>query len=206
MELRGVEAEDADAGNSGEAGEQATSTTTAAAMVVRSSGESERKNDLMDLPRGSGDSKQNAHENGRRRSNISVAITPRMRAGEDVGEGPSRRPPQVDKDVVPDAIGRETCPICIVDFEEGDDLRLLPCEGKHRFHQQCVDPWLLELSSSCPICRQGVFSIFVRYTRPIGMRLVPFSCMSLQISWHWRQCCQGSQTMVDIGTHRTTVG
>lgn len=60
-----------------------------------------------------------------------------------------------DKDVIPDAIGRETCPICIVDFEEGDDLRCLPCAGKHRFHQECVDPWLLELSSSCPICRQG---------------------------------------------------
>lgn len=62
-----------------------------------------------------------------------------------------------DKDIVPDAIGRETCPICIVDFEEGDDLRVLPCEGHHRFHQECVDQWLLELSSSCPICRQGLF-------------------------------------------------
>jgi len=61
---------------------------------------------------------------------------------------------RISKDVVPAAIGRETCPICIVDFEEGDDLRLLPCEGKHKFHQECVDPWLLELSSSCPICRQ----------------------------------------------------
>ncbi len=60
-----------------------------------------------------------------------------------------------EKDVVPDAIGRETCPICIVDFEEGDDLRVLPCEGHHRFHQGCVDQWLLELSSSCPLCRQG---------------------------------------------------
>jgi hypothetical protein len=59
--------------------------------------------------------------------------------------------------VVPAAIGRETCPICIVDFEVGDDLRVLPCPGKHRFHQECVDPWLLELSSSCPICRQGLF-------------------------------------------------
>ncbi|KAI0762124.1 hypothetical protein BD413DRAFT_217414 [Trametes elegans] len=59
-----------------------------------------------------------------------------------------------EKDVVPDAIGRETCPICIVDFEEGDDLRVLPCQGHHRFHQECVDPWLLELSSSCPLCRQ----------------------------------------------------
>lgn len=57
--------------------------------------------------------------------------------------------------LMPEAIGRETCPICIVDFEEGDELRVLPCEGKHRFHQTCVDPWLLELSGSCPLCRQG---------------------------------------------------
>ncbi|TFK54468.1 hypothetical protein OE88DRAFT_1655141 [Heliocybe sulcata] len=69
---------------------------------------------------------------------------------------PVRRPSgraRPAEDVVPDVIGRETCPICILDFEEGDDLRILPCEGKHKFHQQCVDPWLLELSSSCPICR-----------------------------------------------------
>jgi hypothetical protein len=59
---------------------------------------------------------------------------------------------------MPDAIGRETCPICIVDFEDGDAVRVLPCGGAHRFHQACVDPWLLELSSSCPICRQGMYS------------------------------------------------
>ncbi|KAH0827880.1 hypothetical protein J3R83DRAFT_3507 [Lanmaoa asiatica] len=60
---------------------------------------------------------------------------------------------------MPECIGRETCPICIVDFEEGDDLRVLPCEGKHRFHQSCVDPWLLELSGSCPICRQDFHAL-----------------------------------------------
>jgi hypothetical protein len=59
-----------------------------------------------------------------------------------------------DPSVLPEAIGRETCPICIVDFEDDDALRVLPCAGQHRFHQACVDPWLLELSSSCPICRQ----------------------------------------------------
>ncbi|OSD07120.1 hypothetical protein PYCCODRAFT_1442528 [Trametes coccinea BRFM310] len=67
--------------------------------------------------------------------------------------------PVTEKDVVPDAIGRETCPICIVDFEEGDDLRVLPCEGHHRFHRDCVDQWLLELSSSCPICRQDFHAL-----------------------------------------------
>jgi hypothetical protein len=58
-----------------------------------------------------------------------------------------------EDDPLPESIGRETCPICIVDFEDGDDVRVLPCEGKHVFHQACVDPWLLDLSSSCPICR-----------------------------------------------------
>ncbi|KIY73044.1 hypothetical protein CYLTODRAFT_434414 [Cylindrobasidium torrendii FP15055 ss-10] len=60
---------------------------------------------------------------------------------------------------LPEAIGHETCPICIVDFEDDDDVRILPCEGHHRFHQQCVDPWLLELSSSCPICRQDFHAL-----------------------------------------------
>jgi len=66
--------------------------------------------------------------------------------------GPSKVT-HAEADPLPESIGRETCPICIVDFEDGDDVRVLPCEGKHVFHQACVDPWLLELSSSCPICR-----------------------------------------------------
>jgi len=70
-------------------------------------------------------------------------------------ESQPRETEAASADIDPAAIGTETCPICIVDFEEGDDLRVLPCDGKHRFHKDCVDPWLLELSSSCPICREG---------------------------------------------------
>jgi hypothetical protein len=84
--------------------------------------------------------------------NLKVEFSPTPRPTRDpAGRSSGSR----SEEVVPDSIGRETCPICIVDFEEGDDLRVLPCEGQHRFHQTCVDPWLLELSSSCPICRQG---------------------------------------------------
>ncbi|EGO25282.1 hypothetical protein SERLADRAFT_465174 [Serpula lacrymans var. lacrymans S7.9] len=82
-------------------------------------------------------------------SSKDTSISPRTKPGTSVRE----------EHVMPDAIGRETCPICIVDFEEGDDLRVLPCEGKHMFHQNCVDPWLLELSSSCPICRQDFHAL-----------------------------------------------
>jgi len=43
------------------------------------------------------------------------------------------------------------CSICTEDFEVGQDQRVLPCD--HRFHPECVDPWLLNVSSTCPLCR-----------------------------------------------------
>ncbi|KAF2852383.1 hypothetical protein T440DRAFT_553774 [Plenodomus tracheiphilus IPT5] len=43
------------------------------------------------------------------------------------------------------------CSICTEDFEKGQDLRVLPCN--HKFHPECVDPWLLNVSGTCPLCR-----------------------------------------------------
>lgn len=50
----------------------------------------------------------------------------------------------------------EQCPICLIEFEEGDDIRVLPCEKEHVYHKTCIDPWLLDVSSSCPLCRKGM--------------------------------------------------
>lgn len=44
-----------------------------------------------------------------------------------------------------------SCSICTEDFVVGSDLRVLPCN--HRFHPECVDPWLLNVSGTCPLCR-----------------------------------------------------
>jgi hypothetical protein len=44
-----------------------------------------------------------------------------------------------------------TCAVCLEDFEPGDLLRALPCG--HRFHTDCIDPWLTERSSACPMCK-----------------------------------------------------
>ena len=41
------------------------------------------------------------------------------------------------------------CSICTEDFSKGEDLRVLPCN--HRFHAVCVDPWLLNVSGTCPL-------------------------------------------------------
>nr|POF18543.1 receptor likey region, transmembrane domain- and ring domain-containing protein 3 [Quercus suber] len=45
----------------------------------------------------------------------------------------------------------EGCSICTEDFELGQDQRVLPCN--HRFHPACIDPWLLNVSGTCPLCR-----------------------------------------------------
>lgn len=41
------------------------------------------------------------------------------------------------------------CAICLAVFVEKEEVRLLPC--KHTLHSACIDPWLLNVSSTCPI-------------------------------------------------------
>jgi len=43
------------------------------------------------------------------------------------------------------------CPICLSEFEEGEEMKFLPCT--HRFHITCIDHWL-ETHSTCPICKK----------------------------------------------------
>ncbi|XP_009604464.1 RING-H2 finger protein ATL80-like [Nicotiana tomentosiformis] len=44
------------------------------------------------------------------------------------------------------------CAICLAEYREGDEIRVLPQCG-HGFHVQCIDTWLGS-HSSCPSCRQ----------------------------------------------------
>ncbi|MCJ1466663.1 hypothetical protein MMC07_005283 [Pseudocyphellaria aurata] len=43
------------------------------------------------------------------------------------------------------------CSVCTDDFVKGQDIRVLPCD--HKFHPECIDPWLLNVSGTCPLCR-----------------------------------------------------
>ncbi|KAL6196935.1 hypothetical protein ACLB2K_032548 [Fragaria x ananassa] len=48
------------------------------------------------------------------------------------------------------------CAICLVDFSDGDKIRVLP-KCNHRFHVVCIDKWL-QSHSSCPTCRHRLKS------------------------------------------------
>ena len=41
------------------------------------------------------------------------------------------------------------CSICTEDFIKGEDVRVLPCD--HKYHPECIDPWLLNVSGTCPL-------------------------------------------------------
>jgi len=48
----------------------------------------------------------------------------------------------------------ENCVVCISDFEDGELITILPCG--HCFHQACIEPWLINKSALCPICKQSI--------------------------------------------------
>ncbi|KAL9184274.1 hypothetical protein ACHAXT_002360 [Thalassiosira profunda] len=47
----------------------------------------------------------------------------------------------------------DCCPICMDEYQEGDELRVLPCS--HAMHVACLDAWLLN-HPSCPSCRHSL--------------------------------------------------
>ncbi|EXJ85666.1 hypothetical protein A1O1_06032 [Capronia coronata CBS 617.96] len=49
---------------------------------------------------------------------------------------------------------QRTCPICLDDFVSGETtVRELPCN--HIFHPECIDPFLRNNSSLCPMCKKS---------------------------------------------------
>jgi len=55
----------------------------------------------------------------------------------------------------------ECCSICLDEFEEKENLRVLPCG--HKFREDCLIPWLTQRHASCPLCKMDV----LKYVREI---------------------------------------
>ncbi|KAG6505778.1 E3 ubiquitin-protein ligase At4g11680-like [Zingiber officinale] len=45
------------------------------------------------------------------------------------------------------------CCICLLPYNDGDELRELPC--RHHFHRHCVDKWL-HINATCPLCKYNI--------------------------------------------------
>ncbi|CAD7940873.1 unnamed protein product [Amoebophrya sp. A120] len=59
----------------------------------------------------------------------------------------------IDKKKIEEEEGQLTCMVCLCDFDDGEEARMLPC--KHTFHADCIDEWLRR-SCECPICKHNV--------------------------------------------------
>lgn len=57
------------------------------------------------------------------------------------------------------------CPVCLCEFTEKDQLRLLPL-CSHAFHIDCIDTWLLS-NSTCPLCRGTLHTQGIAIENPI---------------------------------------
>ena len=81
------------------------------------------------------------------------------------------------------------CPICLTPYQEGDEVRLLPCG--HRFRKACIDEWLLCTPATmarrtagtlagCPLCKQVPVQVPVPGSGPFSSRLGSF-----RSGFHW---------------------
>ncbi|KAG0033771.1 hypothetical protein BGZ81_007379 [Podila clonocystis] len=72
------------------------------------------------------------------------------------GCSPSHHEHEHDKKLpFANANAQTMCAICLAEYEVGDQVRTLPCY--HQYHQACIDPWLLQVASLCPICKRDLW-------------------------------------------------
>jgi len=45
----------------------------------------------------------------------------------------------------------ESCGVCLMPFEDDDDVVSVPCPAAHEFHRACVSKWLTQCKNSCPV-------------------------------------------------------
>ncbi|CAH8387366.1 unnamed protein product [Eruca vesicaria subsp. sativa] len=99
-----------------------------------------------------------------------------------------------------------SCAICIEDYRIGDKLRILPCN--HKFHVGCVDLWLGQRRSFCPVCKRDARTINIdmpaspsEHTPLLSPSLTPTSSFLLSSS----PSTSPFQSSYDIPSSSTTM-
>ncbi len=85
------------------------------------------------------------------------------------GNDGDRAPIEADEYIIhAHAPPNEMCPICLDDFEHLEVLNELPCG--HFYHISCIQPWLLNRSPCCPMCKEDVREAFAEASTADGQR------------------------------------
>jgi hypothetical protein len=69
----------------------------------------------------------------------------------------SRRTRSKKNEEIDDADLPSTCPCCLEEFEDKDQVWVLPCNRKHVFHPKCIKQWLVQGRHTCPTCRGRIW-------------------------------------------------
>lgn len=79
----------------------------------------------------------------------SVSEKPNYKASAETVEAQAQAPLELTRQ-----LDQPTCPICLDDFVSHEtNIRQLPC--RHIFHPDCVDAYLRDNSSLCPLCKKS---------------------------------------------------
>lgn len=63
--------------------------------------------------------------------------------------------PETAKNTDPKLL-EDPCVICMAEYEPGDKIFEFACDGKHYFHQECLNRWLTN-KATCPMCKVPAF-------------------------------------------------
>jgi hypothetical protein len=59
---------------------------------------------------------------------------------------------------------KKECPICLLPFQNDDEITPLPCDLRHYFHSHCIKAWLRN-NGICPLCRTPMSEEVLKSTR-----------------------------------------
>ena len=72
----------------------------------------------------------------------------------------------------------DTCPICILEFSEDENIICLPCNTGHIFHDHCIGEWV-KRNNNCPLCK---YEITKETIEGAELDNIPFISQDLEVN------------------------